>query len=40
MADYLCVERAAMSVALSQMQKDGILQYSKNKFTLFTYSSD
>ena len=40
LADYLCVERAAMSVALSQMQKDGILQYSKNKFTLFTYSSD
>ncbi len=32
LADYLCVERAAMSVAL--------LQYSKNKFTLFTYSSD
>jgi len=40
LADYLCVERAAMSVALSQMQKDGILQYTKNKFTLFTYSSD
>lgn len=34
LADYLCVERAAMSVTLSQMQKDGILSYRKNEFTL------
>lgn len=36
LADYLCVERAAMSVALSNMQKEGLLKYSKNEFTLFT----
>lgn len=34
LADYLCVERAAMSVALSGLQKDGILRYNKNEFTL------
>ena len=40
LADYLCVDRAAMSVALSQLQKDGILQYHKNEFTLSASSSE
>lgn len=35
LADYLCVERAAMSVELSKLQRDGILTYRKNHFTLF-----
>ena len=34
LADYLCVERAAMSVELSRLQKDGILEYHKNHFEL------
>lgn len=40
LADYLCVERAAMSVALSQLQRDGVLRYSKNEFILFAYPPD
>lgn len=34
LADYLCVERAAMSAELSKLQKEGILSYSKNHFDL------
>ena len=34
LADYLCVERAAMSTELSKLQKEGILQYHKNHFVL------
>jgi len=34
LADYLCVERAAMSVELSKMQKEGILSYERNHFEL------
>lgn len=34
LADYLCVERAAMSVELSKLQKDGILLTNKNHFEL------
>lgn len=34
LADYLCVERAAMSVELSKLQKEGILSYDKNNFEL------
>lgn len=34
LADYLCVERAAMSVELSKLQKEGILSYYKNQFEL------
>lgn len=34
LADYLCVERAAMSVALSALQRDGLITYKKNRFTL------
>lgn len=35
LADYLCVERAAMSVELSKLQKDGILKTNRNHFELF-----
>lgn len=34
LADYLCVDRSAMSGELSRMQKEGILRFSKNHFTL------
>ncbi|MBR5931440.1 MAG: Crp/Fnr family transcriptional regulator [Lachnospiraceae bacterium] len=34
LADYLCVERAAMSVELSKLQKDGILKTHRNHFEL------
>ncbi|MDO4266552.1 MAG: Crp/Fnr family transcriptional regulator [Eubacteriales bacterium] len=34
LADYLCVDRAAMSVELSRLQKDGFLRYHKNHFEL------
>ena len=34
LADYLCVDRAAMSVALSALQKEGLISYHKNRFTL------
>lgn len=34
LADYLCVERAAMSVELSKLQKEGILKTNRNHFEL------
>ena len=34
LADYLSVERSAMSATLSRMQKDGLLFYRKNHFEL------
>ena len=34
LADYLEVDRSAMSSELSKMQKDGIIKYNKNQFTL------
>lgn len=34
LADYLCVERSAMSAELSELQKLGKLKYHKNHFTL------
>lgn len=40
LADYLCVERAAMSVALSALQKEGLLSYHKSHFILHTNVSD
>ncbi len=36
LADYLCVERAAMSVELSKLQKEGYLKTNRNRFELFT----
>ena len=34
LADYLGVERSAMSVQLSRLAKDGIIRYSRSTFTL------
>lgn len=34
LADYLCVDRSAMSLELSKMSKDGIIVYNKNHFEL------
>ena len=34
MADYLSVDRSALSAELSRMQRDGLLTYQKNHFTL------
>ncbi|MGN0383711.1 MAG: Crp/Fnr family transcriptional regulator [Eubacterium sp.] len=38
LADYLSVDRSAMSNELSKMQKEGILKYKKNKFSLLKNS--
>ena len=35
LADYLSVERAAMSVELSKLQKEGLLKTNRNHFELF-----
>ena len=37
LADYLCVERSAMSAELSQLQKQGKIKYHKNDFTSMLY---
>lgn len=34
LADYLFVERSALSRELSSMKKDGLIEYNKNHFTL------
>ena len=34
LADYLCVDRSALSNELGKMQKEGILTFQKNKFIL------
>jgi len=34
LADYLCVERSAMSTELSRMQADGLVEYRRREFTL------
>lgn len=34
LADFLCVDRSAMSRELSRMQQDGLIQVDKNKFQL------
>ena len=36
LADYLCVERAAMSVELSKLQREGFLRTNRNHFELYT----
>lgn len=38
LADYLGVERSALSAEMSRMRKDGIIEYSKNKFKLYSES--
>ena len=34
MADYLCVERSALSHELMRMKQDGLIEYQKDRFTL------
>ena len=34
LADYLCVDRSALSHELSRLRKDGLLRYQKNHFEL------
>lgn len=34
LADYLCVERSALSRVLMEMKQEGILEYEKNRFRL------
>ena len=38
MADFLGVERSALSRELSRMKKDGLIDYHKNQFTLYAKS--
>jgi len=35
LADYLCVERSAMSAELGRMRDEGLLTFKKNQFELF-----
>jgi len=37
LADYLNIDRSAMSFELSKMQKDGLIKTEKNKFTLIKF---
>lgn len=39
LADYLSVDRSAMSAELSRMKKEGLLEYEKNHFVLHALSS-
>lgn len=34
LADFLCVERSALSHELARMKEDGLIEYRKNKFVL------
>jgi len=34
MANFLCVERSALSHELAKMKRDGLIEYSKNRFTI------
>ena len=34
LADYLCVERSAMSVEISKLQKEGLIKTNKNYFEI------
>ena len=34
LADYLNIDRSAMSFELSKMQKDNLIKFEKNKFML------
>lgn len=39
MADYLAVDRSALSAELSKMQKEGIICYERNHFTIYGESN-
>ena len=34
MADYLCIDRAAMSTEISKLQKEGFIKTNRNHFEL------
>ena len=34
LADFLCVDRSAMSSELSKMSRDGLIRYEKSRFRL------
>lgn len=36
LADYLAVDRSAMSLELSRMKQDGLIDFGRNHFTLFS----
>ena len=40
MADYLNLDRSALSKELSKMKSDGILDYRKNHFVLLDTETD
>ncbi len=40
LADYLSVDRSAMSAELSRMQADGLLRYEKSRFRLLKTNTD
>ena len=35
LADYLAVDRSALSITLSKLKQDKIIDYKKNHFTIF-----
>jgi len=35
LADYLCIDRAAMSTEISKLQKEGFIKTNRNHFELF-----
>lgn len=40
LADYLGVDRSALSAELSKMQKDGLIEYNKNRFKILVNPSE
>lgn len=34
MADYLCVDRSALSAVLSRLQQEGLIRFKRNRFTI------
>lgn len=39
LADYLCAERSALSAVISKLQVEGVLTFSRNRFTLHSQKS-
>lgn len=40
MADFLCVNRSALSHELSRMEREGLIRFHKNQFTLLLAGKD
>jgi CRP-like cAMP-binding protein len=40
LADFLCIDRSAMSRELGKLRDDGIIDYHKNSFLLLNYSNN